>query len=77
MEAQKDKAGQVYFDVENIRITVIPKTWTGESGIRIQAYKGKGKKMFQGAELPLGKKSKAYDFLTAIHQALEKAAIQN
>ena len=77
MESKQDQAGHMYFEVENIRITVIPETWNGEPGIRIQAYKGDGNKLFQGAELPLGKKNKAYDFLTAIHHALERANIQS
>jgi len=35
-----DGKGNEYFDVENIRVTCVGKTWGGDSGIRIQAYKG-------------------------------------
>lgn len=71
MEPQTDGAGHVYFDVGNIRVTAIPETWSGEPGIRIQAYKPEGG-LFQGAELPVPRKGTAFDLLRAIHRALEE-----
>ena len=71
MKENIDSKGNIFFDVENIRVTVLPKTWNGSPGIRIQAYKGKGNSMFQGAELPIPDKNVAFDLLTAIHKAFE------
>lgn len=71
METKKDGKGNICFDVENIRVTVLPKTWNNEPGIRIQAYKGEGQKLFQGAELPIKNKEVAFDLLSAIHKAIE------
>ncbi len=71
MKSNKDGTGKEYYDVENIRVTVLDETWSGSPGLRIQAYKGDGKKLFQGAELPIPNKEIAFDLLTAIHNALE------
>jgi len=71
MEAQRDGSGKTYFDVGNIRITCIPETWSGEPGIRVQAYKAEGG-LFQGAELPVPTKEIGFDLLKAIHRALEE-----
>lgn len=73
MQAQTDSKGNTYFDVGNIRITSVEETWSGDSGIRIQAYKsGTSGALHQGAELPIPDKRTAYDFLKAIHHALEQ-----
>jgi len=72
MQEKKDGKGNVYFDVGNIRVTTLPKTWDGNPGIRIQAYKGDGNKLFQGAELPIANKETAFDLFAAIHKAIEK-----
>ena len=54
MSVAVDSSGNEYVDVGNIRITAIPKTWDNEKpGLRIQAYKGKGDALFQGAEMSL------------------------
>lgn len=71
MKVETDSAGNAYVDVENIRVTAVPKTWSGDAGIRIQAYKGDGG-LHRGAELPIPDKSTAYDFLRAIQRALEE-----
>jgi len=71
MNENIDSKGNIYFNVKNIRVTVLHKTWNGSSGIRIQAYKGKGSSMFQGAELPIPDKNVAFDLLVAIHKAYE------
>lgn len=72
MSEKQDGRGQVYFDVDNIRVTVIPETFNGNPGIRIQAYTGEGNKLHQGAELPIRDKETAFDILAAIHKALDK-----
>lgn len=71
----QDKSGHEYFEVENIRVTALDNTWDGTPGIRIQAYKGQGKSLFQGAELPIKDRDTAYQFVRAVMQALETAGI--
>lgn len=71
MQTQTDSAGNVYVDVGNIRVTSVPQTWSGDSGIRIQAYKAEGG-LHRGAELPIPDKATAYDLLAAIQRALEE-----
>ena len=69
---ETDNAGNNYFDVENIRITALPRTWdNNKPGLRIQAYKGKGEALFQGAEIPVADKQTAYELIKAIAKALE------
>jgi hypothetical protein len=71
MIKQIDSKGNEYFDVENIRVTCVGKTWGGDSGIRIQAYKGTGKSLHQGAELPVPDAATAYKLIAAIVAAFE------
>lgn len=71
MKTEKDKNGNVFFEVSNIRITCISETWNGEPGIRVQAYTGEGKKLHRGAELPVPGKDVAYSLIVAIAHALE------
>lgn len=71
MEGKTDQNGNVYFDVGNIRITAIPETWDGNPGIRIQAYKGDGNKLYQGAELPVESKETGFDIVAALLKAIE------
>lgn len=66
-----DGKGNEYFDVENIRVTCVGKTWGGDSGIRIQAYKGTGNSLHQGAELPVPDAATAYKLIAAIVSAFE------
>jgi hypothetical protein len=66
-----DNSGNEYFQVENIRITAVPKTWNNKPGLRIQAYKGKGDALFQGAEIPIPNKEIAYELIKAMAKALE------
>jgi hypothetical protein len=70
-----DQSGQQYFDVENLRATALPQTWASVPGIRIQAYKGAGNSLFQGAEIPIKDGDTAYRFVRAVMQALESAGI--
>lgn len=74
MTAKQDGSGNIYFDVGNIRVTAVPKTWDNCPGIRVQAYKESGG-LHQGAELPIPDKQIAFDFLSAIHKALEHCGI--
>lgn len=71
----KDQTGNEYFEVGNIRVTALDRTWDGVPGIRIQAYKGTGKSLFLGAELPIKDRDTAYEFIRAIVQALEVVGI--
>ena len=67
MGKKVDGKGNEYYDIRNIRITCIGETWDGEnSGIRIQAYTGKGNQLHKGAELPIPDKETAYDLISAI-----------
>lgn len=75
MTSKQDNAGQKYYEVENARITVIPKTWNGQHGIRIQAYKGTGNSLFRGAEIPIKSKEEAFTLLQAISSSLEELAL--
>lgn len=77
MEAKRDSADNVYFDVGNIRVTAIEKTWDeNKPGIRINAYKGsKGEALFQGAEIPIPDKKTAYDLIRAITNALDSIGL--
>jgi len=74
--AKTDGSGNTYYDVGNIRITCIPQTWdNNKPGLRIQAYKGSGDALFQGAEIPIPDKATAYDFIKAVAEALETNGI--
>jgi len=74
MTPQIDGKGNGYFDVHNVRVTCIGKTWGGTSGIRIQSYTGKGRKLHRGAELPVPDKATAYDIIAALVAALDLKA---
>ena len=70
---QKDSTGKTFFDVCGVaRVTVIPKTYNGSPGVRIQAYKGAGQAMHSGAEIPIPDKEAAYDFLAEMARAMLK-----
>jgi hypothetical protein len=71
MKKQTDSAGNEYFDVGNIRVTCIEKTWGESSGLRIQAYKGEGNKLHRGAELLVPDEATAYKLISAIVAAFE------
>ena len=76
MDAQIDGSGNSYIDVRNIRITIVPQTWKGPPGIRIQAYKENGQ-LFPGAELPVPDKTTAFDLLSAVSYALQAVVIDD
>lgn len=70
MEKKTDSKGNVYYDVGNVRVTCLGKTWGDSSGVRIQAYVGEGNKLHRGAELPVPDKATAYDIIAALTAAL-------
>ena len=70
----KDGSNNSYFDVGNIRITSVKKTWDGKPGLRIQAYKPDGR-LFQGAEIPIKDKNTAFDLVNGICRALDIVGI--
>ena len=61
MEFKTDSSGQVYVDVDNVRLTFIPsesrppeKNWADKKYyVRFSAYTGEGNKIHLGAELPI------------------------
>ena len=71
MEKKIDSSGNDYFDVGNISVSCIGKTWWGGSGIRIQAYDSEGKKVYPGPELPVPDEATAYQLIAAIVAAFE------
>lgn len=66
MKEGKDGSGNIYIEVNNIRVTQIPVTWAGVPGLRIQAYTGEGKKLHKGAEIPISKNETILDLISAI-----------
>ena len=74
MESKTDAAGQTYFEVSNIRVTCVAKTWDGSRGLRIQSYKS-NRQLNPGAELPVPDKATAYDLISAIAAALQANGI--
>ena len=58
-----DSKGNVYLELENIRISFVKSSkrisendWPGCDVLRIQAYRGEGKSLHMGAELPIKSK---------------------
>lgn len=64
-----------HFDVSNVRITPVKKTWAGCPGLRIQAYRADGKRLYIGPEIPIPDTTAAFDLLKTIHQALEAVGL--
>lgn len=74
MQPQKDKNGNIYFDIGTIHITCIKKTKNGEPGIRIEKNwiplpQKEGDPI--SIEIPIPDKSAAFDLLKGIYKALE------
>lgn len=73
MKIEKDGSGNSYIKVGNVRLTHVPaarrdphKNWAeGRDIIRINAYKGPGNALFQGAEFPVGSPAEALEFVEA------------
>jgi len=73
---KKDQANHLYTEVENIRITYVPAKdrgkdadWAGSDVIRLQAYKGVGKSLHMGAEMPVQSPTAFVELITALCQA--------
>ncbi len=76
VQIKKDGSGNLFTDVENIRITYQPKSkrsaekdWAGSDVIRIQAYRGdkvQSRSLFPGAELPIQDEAAFIEFLQAL-----------
>lgn len=70
----RDKNNNLFFKVENVRLTYIPKVsrapgkdWSKGDVIRIQAYKGSDSEaLYQGAEIALVTKDTALEIIEAI-----------
>ncbi len=69
MEEKIDGSGNPYVDVGNSRITLVPETWAGQPGVRIQAYKEAGG-LNPGPEIPLPAKRDAYDLIEGLVRIL-------
>jgi len=76
MEEKVDGSGNVYAEVGNIRITLVPETWAGQPGVRIQAYKEEDG-LNPGREIPLPTKKDAYDLIEAILRILSEIPYQD
>ncbi len=70
MTAKTDSAGQKFFEMGNVRITCILKTFNGHPGLRIQACQN-GKPM-QGPEIPLADKADAFELVKAFLNGMEE-----
>jgi hypothetical protein len=71
-EPQTDTKGNPFFDVDNLRVTCVTKPsgkqWAKGTKLylRVQAYKGKGNALFQGAELPIKNQQVLLKLISAI-----------
>ena len=72
----EDSKKQRFADVGNMRITLIPHTWTGQPGLRFQAYREEGKQyLHRGAEVPIPDKRITSDLVSAIERLCSLRAI--
>ncbi len=72
---EQDEPGHNFIEIENIRLTYISaadrsqdKDWAGSDVMRIQAYKGDGKSLFMGAEIPITSPEVMIDLIAALCQ---------
>ncbi len=72
-EAEKDARGNPYVVVDNLRVTCVlakpsGKRWdeTADLYLRVQAYKGSGKSLHRGAELPIKNSKTLLKLISAI-----------
>jgi hypothetical protein len=73
---EKDSRGNVYFEVDNIRITYVEscnrnpdKDWPGTDVIRIQAYRdGESSLLHRGAEIPIDTSEKINELISALQE---------
>ena len=77
METKKDSKGNLYIEVGNLRISYIKqknrsslKDWPSADVIRIQAYRGEGKSLHQGAEYPVENEKSIYNLFEAFSKLM-------
>ena len=71
MNPQFDSAGNAYYEVGDVRITAVPHIWcNGPSGVRIQAYRKKGRALHRGPEYATPDLTSARQLAAAIALAL-------
>ena len=70
---QKDSRDNIFVELENIRISYVKqsnrgldKDWPEADVLRIQAYRGEGKSLHRGAELPIYDKENINDLINAL-----------
>jgi len=74
MEVHEDGAGNVYCEVENLRVTYVPaasrstaKNWAGKDVIRFQTYGGDDSaKLYPGPELPVSSEETVTELVSAL-----------
>ena len=72
-ETQTDNRGNPFIEVDNLRVTCVlakPSSKRWAKGVklylRVQAYKGKGNALYQGAELPIKNQQVLLKLISAI-----------
>jgi len=77
LETKKDSKGNIYIEVENLRISYIEqksrsnlKDWPNADVLRIQAYRGEGKSLHQGAEYPVKDEKSIYSLFEALSKLM-------
>jgi hypothetical protein len=73
IEPKIDNRGNPFIEVDNLRVTCVltrpsSKQWAKGTKLylRVQAYKGKGNALFQGAELPIKNQQVLLKLISAI-----------
>jgi len=79
MKTEIDSKGNVYIEVGNLRISYIEqknrtsiKDWPNADVIRIQAYRGEGKALHQGAEYPVENDKNIYSLFEAFSTLMKE-----
>jgi len=73
MPKSTDKHGQLYWDVENIRITCLSPEFASTPSLRIQAYRKDPKvsqSLSRGVEIPIPTKGTGLEFITTVIDAV-------
>jgi hypothetical protein len=77
METKTDSKGNIYIEVGNLRISYIEqknrsslKDWPNADVLRIQAYRGEGNALHQGAEYPVENEKSIYNLFEAFSKLM-------
>jgi hypothetical protein len=77
---ERDSRGNFYIETGNLRLTWVrtqnredAKDWAESDVIRIQAYRGQGRQLHIGAELPVESGADAKDLLEAVRTLMAEA----